>query len=44
VAPATKTLVLSTSMTISGFGEDESGELSVFDLSGGTLYRFDATT
>jgi hypothetical protein len=42
IAPATKSTLLSTSMQISAFGEDEAGELYVLDLSGGTLYRFDA--
>ena len=38
-SPATKTLLLSTSLNISSFGEDERGELYVLDI-GGTLYRF----
>jgi hypothetical protein len=29
-------------MLISGFGEDQAGELYVLDFSAGTLYRFDA--
>ena len=41
VAPATKTLLLSTSLNITSFGEDEAGELYVLDV-GGTLHRFDA--
>ncbi len=40
--PATKSTLLTTSMQISGFGEDGAGELYVLDLAGGTLYRFDA--
>ncbi len=42
--PASKSTLLSTSMQISGFGEDASGELYVLDLAGGTLYRFDAAS
>jgi len=42
VAPATKSLLFDTSMLISGFGEDQAGELYVLDFSAGTLYRFDA--
>ena len=38
--PATKTLLLSTSLNISSFGEDERGELYVLDIAG-TLYRFE---
>jgi glucose/arabinose dehydrogenase len=39
-APATKTLLLDTSLAISSFGENASGELFVTDL-GGRLYRVD---
>jgi glucose/arabinose dehydrogenase len=39
-APATKTLLLDTSLLISSFGENASGELLVTDL-GGRLYRID---
>ena len=42
VAPASKTLLRSTTMLISGFGEDQAGELYVLDHAGGVLYRFDA--
>jgi glucose/arabinose dehydrogenase len=42
VAPAAKSLLFDTSMLISGFGEDQAGELYVLDFSAGTLYRFDA--
>jgi len=42
--PAAKTTLLSTSMLISAFGEDGSGELYVLDFSGGRLYRFAAAT
>jgi glucose/arabinose dehydrogenase len=41
VAPATKSLLLSTSLNISSFGQDEHGELYVLDL-GGTLYKIEA--
>ena len=41
VAPASKSLLLSTGFNISSFGQDEHGELYVLDL-GGTLYRIDA--
>ena len=41
VAPATKTLLLSTSLNISSFGQDQRGELYVLDL-GGTLYKIEA--
>jgi glucose/arabinose dehydrogenase len=40
-APATKTLLLSTSLNISSFGQDQQGELYVLDL-GGTLYKIEA--
>ena len=41
VAPATKALLLSTTLNISSFGQDEKGELYVLDL-GGTLYKIEA--
>ena len=41
--PRPRRLLLSTSMNISGFGEDQAGELYVLDHGGGTLYRFDAS-
>ncbi len=37
-----RSLLLSTSLAVSSFGEDEAGELYVCDLSGG-LYRLDPT-
>jgi glucose/arabinose dehydrogenase len=39
--PANKSILLDTSLHITSFGEDESGELYVLD-GGGTLYRMDA--
>jgi hypothetical protein len=39
-ATTTKAQLMDTSYNISGFGEDESGELYVVDR-GGTLYRFE---
>jgi len=41
IAPATKTLLLSTTLNISSFGQDQAGELYVLDI-GGTLYKIDA--
>ena len=43
-APASKSTLLSTSLQISRFGEDQAGELYVLDYAGGTLYRFDAAS
>jgi glucose/arabinose dehydrogenase len=40
--PATKSLLMSTGMNISSFGEDQAGELYVLD-HGGSLYRFAAS-
>jgi glucose/arabinose dehydrogenase len=40
-APAAKTQLMDTAFNISGFGEDQSGELYVVD-HGGALYRFEA--
>jgi glucose/arabinose dehydrogenase len=37
--PATSTLLLDTSLSISSFGESEAGELYVVDRGGGTIYR-----
>ncbi len=39
--PATKSVLASTSLHITSFGEDASGELYVLDGQGGTLYRID---
>ena len=35
-----RTLLIDTTYSISSFGEDESGELYLTDLAGGTVYRF----
>jgi glucose/arabinose dehydrogenase len=37
-SPATRTLLLDTSLLISGFGENASGELYLLDHSGGVMY------
>jgi len=37
-APAGKTLLLTTSFTISSFGEGSTGELYLLDRAGGSLY------
>jgi glucose/arabinose dehydrogenase len=41
-APASKTVLMDTGLSVSSFGEDQGGELYVVDWAGGTVYRFEA--